>query len=96
VTGTVPAPGARLPKRSVVNLLINEQPREDYAWCPNLVGMNIEEARDLLRTRGLLVGVVERRFNSSEQAGTVLEQSAAPGDEIALGTEIDLAIAWGE
>jgi beta-lactam-binding protein with PASTA domain len=96
VAGTIPAAGARLPKTSVVNLLVNEQPRQDYAWCPNLVGMNIEEARELLRGRGLLMGAVDRRFDTSRLAGTVLEQSAAPGDEIALGTEVNLVISWGE
>ncbi|MBI3871452.1 MAG: PASTA domain-containing protein [candidate division Zixibacteria bacterium] len=93
VVGTVPAPGSRLPKSGVVNLLVNQEPREDYTWCPNLTGVNIEAARDLLRERGLLLGMVGRRFDSTAAAGTVVEQSQAPGDEIPLGSEVDLVIS---
>ncbi len=93
VVGTIPGPGSRLPRRSMVNLLINAQVRDDYTWCPNLVGLNIEEARILLRERGLLVGRIDRRYNPDIDPGNVIEQSLTPGDELLLGTEIDLIIS---
>ena len=93
VVGTIPGSGSRLPRKSVVNLLVNAPVREDYTWCPNLAGLNIEEARVILRERGLLLGRVDRRFNRDVDPGTVLEQSAAAGDEFPVGTEIDLVIS---
>jgi len=93
VVGTIPGPGSRLPRRAVVNLLINAQLRGDYTWCPNLSGLNIEEARILLRERGLLVGRVDRRYNPDVDPGGVLEQSLTPGEELPLGTEVDLVIS---
>lgn len=93
VVGTIPGSGSRLPRRAVVNLLINAQVREDYTWCPNLAGLNIEEARILLRERGLLVGRVDRRYNPDVDPGGVLEQSLVPGEELPLGTEVDLVIS---
>lgn len=93
VVGTIPGPGSRLPRRAMVNLLINAQLRDDYTWCPNLVGLNIEEARILLRERGLLVGRIDRRYNPDIDPGNVIEQSLTPGDELPLGSEIDLVIS---
>lgn len=93
VVGTIPGSGSRLPRRAVVNLLVNAQLREDYTWCPNLARMNIEEARILLRERGLLVGRVDRRYNPDLEPGTVMEQSLVPGEELPLGTEVDLVIS---
>ena len=95
VVGTVPSAGGRLPRQSVVNLLVNEQARPEYTWCPNLVDMNIEEARDLLRERGLLVGTIDRRHDPTHAAGTILEQSQAAGEAGPQGTEVNLVIAWG-
>lgn len=93
VVGTIPGSGSRLPRRAVVNLLINAQLRDDYTWCPNLAGLNIEEARILLRERGLLVGRVSRRYNPDVDPGGVLDQSLTPGEELPLGTEVDLVIS---
>lgn len=93
VVGTIPGAGGRLPRRAIVNLLVNAQLREDYTWCPNLIGMNIEEARILLRERGLLVGRVDRRYNPDVDPGAVMEQSLTPGEELPLGAEIDLVIS---
>jgi len=93
VAGTIPGSGSRLPRRAVVNLLINAQLRDDYTWCPNLAGLNIEEARTLLRERGLLVGRVDRRYAPDVDPGGVLEQSLSPGDELPLGAEVDLVIS---
>ncbi len=93
IVGTIPGAGSRLPRRAVVNLLVNAQLRDDYTWCPNLAGLNIEEARVLLRERGLLVGRVDRRYNPDVDPGTVISQSLTPGEELPLGTEIDLVIS---
>jgi len=93
VVGTIPGSGSRLPRRAVVNLLVNAELRNDYTWCPNLAGLNIEEARVLLRERRLLVGRIDRRYNPDVDPGTVIEQSLVPGEELPLGTEIDLVIS---
>jgi len=92
VAGTIPSAGARLPRESVVNLLVNESEPE-WAWCPNLVGKNIEEARTILRERGLMLGRVERQLDSRLLPGTVVSQSISPGGEVRVGTEIGLVIS---
>jgi eukaryotic-like serine/threonine-protein kinase len=93
ILGTIPSPGSSLPKGGVVNLIINHSPDASKTFCPNLVGLNIEEARDSLRDRGLLVGSIDRKFDATLLPGTIISQSFAPGDELVPGAEIDFVIS---
>jgi serine/threonine-protein kinase len=93
VIGTIPSAGSSLPKGGVVNLLLNHSPDASKTFCPNLVGLNIEEARDSLRDRGLLVGSIDRRFDATLLPGTIVAQSLPPGEELTPGTEIDFVIS---
>jgi len=93
VVRTIPRAGTSLTKGSVVNILINDRTRSSITWCPNLVGLNIEEARDILRERSLLVGSIDRQFDPTLLPGTIISQSFSPGEELAIGNEIDLVIS---
>lgn len=93
VVRTIPRAGTSLPKGSVVNILVNDRTKSNITWCPNLVGLNIEEARDILRERSLLVGSIDREFDSTLLPGTIIAQSYSPGEELSLGSEIDLTIS---
>ncbi|MBI5866740.1 MAG: PASTA domain-containing protein [candidate division Zixibacteria bacterium] len=93
IIGTIPGEGSGLTKGGVVNLVINHSPDAAKTFCPKLVGLNIEEARDTLRDRGLLVGSIDRRFDATLLPGTIVGQSVAPGDELTPGAEIDFVIS---
>ncbi len=93
VVRTIPRAGTSLPRGSVVNILVNDRTKSSITWCPNLVGLNIEEARDILRERSLLVGSIDRQFDSTLLPGTIISQSYSPGEELSLGSEIDLTIS---
>ena len=93
VIGTIPSVGSSLTKGGAVNLLINHSPDASKTFCPNLVGLNIEEARDTLRDRGLLVGSIDRRFDATLLPGTIVGQSFSPGEELPPGSEIDFVIS---
>jgi len=93
IAGTIPSAGSSLPKGGVVNLLINHSPDASKTFCPNLVGLNIEEARDTLRDRGLMVGSIDRKFDATLLPGTIVSQSYSPGEELVPGVEIDFVIS---
>jgi len=93
VLRTIPSAGSSLPRGGVVNLLVNEQTDHRTTWCPNLVGLNIEEARTILRDRALLIGSVDRRYDTTLLPGTIIQQSYAPGEEVDAGIEVDLVIS---
>jgi serine/threonine-protein kinase len=93
VVRTIPRAGTSLPRGSVVNILVNDRKQTNITWCPNLVGLNIEEARDILRERSLLVGSISREYDPTLLPGTIISQSYSPGEELAIGNEIDLVIS---
>ncbi|MBD3299518.1 MAG: PASTA domain-containing protein [candidate division Zixibacteria bacterium] len=93
VVRTIPGAGSSLPRGGVINLLVNEPTDRRSTWCPNLVGLNIEEARKILRDRALLIGSVDRRYDTTLLPGTIIAQSHAPGEELDAGIEVDLVIS---
>jgi len=93
VVRTIPSAGSRLQRGGVVNILVNEPGDRSTTWCPNLVGTNIEEARNILRDRSLLVGTIDRQYDTTLLPGTILRQSYPPGERLDAGAEVDLVIS---
>jgi eukaryotic-like serine/threonine-protein kinase len=60
---------------------------------PNVVSMHLRNAELQLENHGLTVGT--RSYESSRFRNTILRQSAAPGDTVARGTVVNLAISDG-
>ena len=49
---------------------------------PSILGMQPDQARELLKGRGLLFTLSAERENTSYPAGTVAEQSPLPGSQV--------------
>jgi serine/threonine-protein kinase len=90
---TEPGPGIELPRGSSVILIISSG--EEVFPVPTLVSQTQQAAEDLIRQAGFQVGTVVERPDPVKPAGIVLEQSHAPGLEVASGTLIDLVVSEG-
>ena len=62
---------------------------------PSLLGMLPEQARELLKARGLLLTLSAERENTAYPAGAMAEQSPLPGSQVSRGSVIQGAIARG-
>jgi eukaryotic-like serine/threonine-protein kinase len=60
---------------------------------PNVVAMSLRNAEIQLENHGLRVGSIS--YESSRFRNTVLRQSVAPGDTVARGTVVNMAISDG-
>jgi beta-lactam-binding protein with PASTA domain len=60
---------------------------------PTLLGMRLEQARELLKGRGLLISIAEERDDPSHPSGAVLSQNPLGGSEAQPGTTVQLVIA---
>jgi beta-lactam-binding protein with PASTA domain len=60
---------------------------------PTLVGMRLEQARELLKGRGLLISIAEERDDPGRPAGSVLSQNPLGGSEAQPGTTVQLVIS---
>jgi beta-lactam-binding protein with PASTA domain len=67
--------------------------RDGAVAVPTLIGMRLEQARELLKGRGLLISIAEERDDSGHPAGSVLSQNPLGGSEAQPGTTVQLVIS---
>ena len=60
---------------------------------PALLGMLPDQARELLKARGLLLTLSAERENAPYPAGSIAEQSPLPGSQVQKGSVVSAAVA---
>ena len=60
---------------------------------PDLVGLSLEEASERLRVSGLVIGTQEAKKTADAPARHVIGQRPRPGEQLDLGTPVDLVYA---
>ncbi|NIM98631.1 MAG: PASTA domain-containing protein [candidate division Zixibacteria bacterium] len=79
-----------------VNLKVSLGIRPATVEVPNLLGMNLEESKKILREIGLQLGRIKSTINNDFLPGTILKQSLPPGQEIDRGSKINLEVSATE
>ena len=93
VVFTYPNAGSEIALGSQVTLMVNKGRSADFTFVPKVVGMTLNEARAVLETKQLRIGVVNSRFANDLLPETVMEQSETTGTELEINTEIDLVVS---
>ena len=62
---------------------------------PPVVGLDIEEARQVIEAAGLTVGIVQTQPDADFEVNVVIEQAPAAGVEVGSGTPINLVLSSG-
>ncbi len=94
---TDPERGSTVTAGSTVNLYVSRGDDNDKnkTHVPNVVGQtSLEEAKKVLAKNNLRMGSFVSR-NDSSPAGTILEQSPAPGTELIVGGAVDVVVSMG-
>jgi eukaryotic-like serine/threonine-protein kinase len=84
-----PAAGAEVPEQQVVKLQIS---RGNLKAVPNVVGRSQEAAEGILDTAGFEVEVVPRPTTDPDEAGEVLGQEPAAGQERKVGDRVRIFV----
>jgi beta-lactam-binding protein with PASTA domain len=94
IKGQAVQQGTMLPKGTKIDLVVGNGTSSEEFDVPDLVGMDIEEARSLLESQGLSIGLTRSDPSSTKKKGTVTKQkpSSDSGRKIKAGEEIDLWI----
>lgn len=92
VTRTEPSAGTRVSKQSEVTVFVSLGPKQ--VAVPEFLGLNLEQAQELLESTGLTAGEVES-FYSLAAAGQVLAFSQPTGTSLEEGTVVDLQVSLG-
>jgi len=92
VIRTEPTAGTRVFKQSEVTVFISLGPKQ--VLVPESLGLDLEQATELLESTGLIAGSVSS-FYALAEAGQVLEFSKATGTSLAEGSVVDLRVSLG-
>jgi beta-lactam-binding protein with PASTA domain len=88
-----PKPGRPVKQGEAVKLIVSLGPEPARFYVPALVDRSLHDARSTLREAGLVIGDIERQETDEYPAGTVVQQSPSPGQEVNPGTRIDVVVA---
>ncbi len=86
-----PKVGAR--PGSSVDVVISRGPSTRYTMMPNLISLDVEQARIRLENAGLVLGVVRYKPDATYVVNTVVEQSIAPYAQVAERAAVDVTVA---
>jgi serine/threonine-protein kinase len=87
-----PLGGIASNKGGAVNLTVSQGKQQ--VQVPNVVNLSRDDATKALKDAKLTVGNIKEQ-DSTEKAGTVLQQSLSPGTTVDTGTKVDLVVASG-
>lgn len=93
VVRTNPSEGSLVHKGDTVDIFLSSGAKGAKTEMPEVTGQRLAIALSNLRTAGFIIGKTERRKNSGEQSGLVLEQDPAAGTVISAGSRVNLIVA---
>jgi len=89
-----PPANAEVHRGSKVNLLVSLGAHSVQLVTPDLRGMKLQSASDLLESNGLKLGRTTREASPVvEEAGIVLEQTPQPNDRVERGAAVDVVVS---
>ncbi|MFN2588536.1 MAG: Stk1 family PASTA domain-containing Ser/Thr kinase [Actinomycetota bacterium] len=88
-----PEGGDEADEGSTVTIFVSTGP--EPIEVPDVVGLELSDARSVLRDAGLKVGSVSEQPGDEDDEGQVLRQFPVEGEEVEAGTEIDLVVSSG-
>ncbi len=74
-------------------ILVYFNPTQELVVVPQVVGIQIDVARQLLESQGFVVGPVTTDTESESAPGQVISSDPAPTTPVASGTTVDLVVA---
>jgi beta-lactam-binding protein with PASTA domain len=96
VIASTPSFETPVPFGMSINLRVSLGSQPDTVEVPNLLGMNIQESRKVLREIGLQLGRIDLKVNQDFLPETILGQFPPPGVKVERGTEMKLEVSTTE
>ncbi|MFJ6660632.1 Stk1 family PASTA domain-containing Ser/Thr kinase [Streptomyces sp. NPDC091377] len=93
VMGTDPEPGHRIRQNDAVGITVSDGP--ETVRVPDLQGMALDRAKDLLKEEGLEPGMVTREFHATVAKGSVVRSEPTGGTERRAGSAVALVVSKG-
>jgi len=90
-----PGSGKQVPQGSKVNLIISKGPEPVWVKVPALTGMTISQAKELLESLQLTIGVIQPEESTRYAKDVVIRQDPGPDSEVLQGTVVNMVVSSG-
>lgn len=90
IKGKTVQPGASIAKGTKIDLVVGNGTSTEDVQVPDLVGMSVNEAKTILESEGLMVGIEKPDPSSAFSPGTITRQKPTPGTTVKKGEMIDV------
>ena len=91
----MPEPGAIITENDSIEVVVSSGSETASAMVPNIIGLEIEKARELLENDGLELGTISSEFSDEFDKNTIMAQNPPYGTEIDIGKALDIMISKG-
>ena len=89
-----PAAGTNAKEGDIITIVLSRGPNQSLV--PNIVGMSLSEAENVLKENKLLLGNIKQEYSDTFEKGIVIDQSPKSGNEIGSeGSKVDVVISKG-
>ena len=89
-----PAAGTNAKEGDIITIVLSRGPNQSLV--PNIVGMPLSEAENVLKENKLLLGNIKQEYSDTFEKGIVIDQSPKSGNEIGSeGSKVDVVISKG-
>jgi len=96
VIASTPSFETPVPQGMSINLTVSVGLEPDSVKVPDLLGINLEESKRILREIGLQLGKIKSKVNDDFLPETILSQSPAAGLMVPRGSEIEVEMSTTE
>lgn len=96
ILAVYPKPGTKLELNQKISILVSSQKVVDPSTMPNLIGLDLNDARVLLNQVGLEINNTTRRYDATLPENTIISTNPAPGAKIGKDQKITVVINEGQ
>ena len=95
ILGVYPKPGTKLEINQKISILVSSQQMIDPSVMPNLTGLDLNDARELLKQIGLEIGSISQTNDPTLPINTIISTNPAAGTKIQRGQKVSVVINNG-
>ena len=95
ILGVYPAPGTKLEINQKISILVYSRMVTDPSVMPNLIGLDINDARVLLAQIGLTVSTINNGSDATLPINTIISTNPTPGAKVVKGQKITIIVNSG-
>lgn len=91
-----PEPGKNVPAGSDIEVILSRGQEITYILTPNLIGLSMEEASNILKDFGLVKVVTSKEYSSTFKKNLIIDQSPRFSEEIEPGGSVNIIVSKGK